>query len=75
MLVHAVVVPEPFESIDSLVRRFTKATRKSNVLTELRRHEAAMSPSTRKKGKRIIAQSRRRSGEVKQEKFLAKRHN
>jgi small subunit ribosomal protein S21 len=54
------VVPEPFETIDSIARRFKKAVMKSLVLSDARRHEHFVSKSERRRVK--SRKARRRLG-------------
>jgi ribosomal protein S21 len=73
MSVHAAVTPEPFESVDSLLRRFKKASQKANVLHEFRTQQSAVSPGARKRRKRNLAQSRQHAAESRWEKRNATR--
>lgn len=52
------VTPEPFESIDSVARRFKKAVERNGVLNDARRHEYFVSPSERRRLKRFAARRR-----------------
>lgn len=54
----ATVVPFAGETIDSLVRRFKKATQKAGVLADLHRHEYYDKPSVRRKLKSAKARAR-----------------
>lgn len=53
------VVPYPGEFIDSLLRRFKKATQKSGILTDARRHEHFISKGRRRREKSLRARKRR----------------
>jgi ribosomal protein S21 len=54
------VVPEPFEHVDQVVRRFKKVVLKSLILSYARRHQHFVSKSQRR---RIKSQkARRRAG-------------
>lgn len=55
----ATVVPFAGETIDSLVRRFKKATQKAGILSDLHRHEYYEKPSVRRKVKSAKARARR----------------
>jgi len=52
------VVPEPFEHVDQVVRRFKKAVMKSLVLVDARRHEHFVSKSERRRIKSRKARRR-----------------
>ena len=56
------VVPQPYESIDTCLRRFKKAVNKANIIHDWRRHEYFTPPSQRRRMKR--AQARKRRGDT-----------
>ncbi len=53
------VEPLPGEHIDSVLRRFKKATQKSGILVDLRRSEYFVQPSRRRREKSVKARRRR----------------
>jgi small subunit ribosomal protein S21 len=55
----AKIVREPFESIDSTLRRFKKAVQKAGILTDARRHQYFVPKSERRRIKSIKARTRR----------------
>lgn len=61
-LADAVIVPQPYESIDTCLRRFKKAVQKANIIHDWRRHEHFIPPSQRRRLKR--AQARKRRGDT-----------
>jgi small subunit ribosomal protein S21 len=49
----------PFEHIDSIARRFKKATQRSEILTDARRHQHFVPKSERRRIKSMKARKRR----------------
>jgi small subunit ribosomal protein S21 len=56
---HARVVPQPFEHIDSTLRRFKKAVQKAGILADARRHDYFVKKGERRRVKSIKARKRR----------------
>ena len=57
------VTPKPNEPIDSVIRRFTRAVRNSEILDEYRRRQSYEKPSDRKRRKRNTAMWKNRAQE------------
>lgn len=54
------VEPQPFETIESIVRRFKKVTQQSRILDDARAHEYFVKKSERRRIKSRKARARRR---------------
>lgn len=63
------VKAKPNESLDSMLRRFKKEVTKSGLIYELRKREAYMSPSEKRRKKSAEAQKRARRKLAKQKQY------
>jgi ribosomal protein S21 len=68
-MVNFKIIPEPFETLDSILKRCKKAANQCGLFEDYKSHQAFETPSARRRQKALRARLRQARSDKKSEKF------